>query len=114
MINRTDVTRDAYFVTEDDHVELLAKTPAGMPAAFAQPFQTRSFLFLGYGLDYWPMRVVFSKLEREWPHRKGVRSWAVERNPSTLEREFWQRRNIKLFDLPLDDFIAKLQSHMQE
>jgi hypothetical protein len=111
-IDRSDQDRDAYFITEDDQVELLARTPEGIPAIFAEPFRNRSFLYLGYGLDYWPMRVVFSKLRRKWPQRQGVVSWAVQRNPSPLEREFWAKRGVNLYELPLDEFVEKLRACM--
>jgi hypothetical protein len=32
---------------------------------FAEPFQTRPFLFLGYGLYDWNLRVVLNRIEKE-------------------------------------------------
>jgi hypothetical protein len=65
------------------------------------------FLFLGYPLQEWRLRVF---LHRVWGHDKaGYRSWAVEPRPEALEREFWRQRGIDVFDVPLAEYVAELE-----
>lgn len=107
-----DESRDSYVITEDDYVEFLTRmaTKTAIPVVFAEPFQTRHFLFLGYGLGDWNLRVVLNKLERDWPRRRGIRSWAIQLRPSVLEQEFWQRRGVEIYDISIQEFIRNLRA----
>ena len=106
-----DEFRDSYVITEDDYIEFLTRvaTKTAIPAIFAEPFQMRHFLFLGYGLGDWNLRVVLNKLERDWPRRRGIRSWAIQLHPSALERQFWQQRGVEIYDMTIQEFIHNLR-----
>lgn len=36
-------------------------------------------------------------------------SWAIQRNPSELELKLWEKRNVNIFNIALDEFVSKLQ-----
>jgi SIR2-like domain len=74
-----------------------------VPPAFLEYFRTRAFLFLGYGLRDWNMRVLLREVSV--PER---RSWAILNQPSVFERKLWERRRVDIFDLTLEDFISKI------
>jgi hypothetical protein len=111
-IDRANPERDQYVITEDDYVDFLARMTRNkaVPAAFAEPFQVRHFLFLGYGLRDWNLRVVLNRIERDLRRPRGIRSWAIQYRPSPLEQRFWQQRGVELYDLTIDEFVTALQA----
>ncbi|HEV2764377.1 MAG TPA: SIR2 family protein [Pyrinomonadaceae bacterium] len=109
-VDRRQTGRDQYVITEDDYVDFLARMTKNkaIPAIFAEPFQTRHFLFLGYSLSDWNLRVVLNRIEKDLRRRRGIASWAVRLNASPLEKLFWQERGVMLYDLLIEDFVAAL------
>lgn len=55
---------DSFVVTEDDYVDFLARMTGGLavPAKFKAHFRSSRFLFLGYGLGDWNLRVMMKNL----------------------------------------------------
>jgi hypothetical protein len=109
---------DNFVITEEDYVEFLSRmttnTSSAVPAQFYQYSRTRSFLFLGYSLRDWNLRVVLRNLRRQ-AETAGVAlddgdvpSWAIQRNPSMLEQRLWMRRNVEIFDMDLEAFVLQL------
>jgi hypothetical protein len=80
-----------------------------IPSIFAEPFQKCHFLFLGYSLRDWNMRVVLNRIERESRRQRGKKSWAIQHKPSPLEKRFWQDRGVEVFDLTIEQFVDKLR-----
>jgi len=107
--DRANPERDSYVITEDDYVEFLARlaTTAAIPPLFAESFRKSHFLFLGYGLRDWNLRVVLHRIYQQWPRR--FASWAIQQRPDRLEREFWARRQLMIYKLGIDEFLARLQ-----
>lgn len=104
-------TNDHYVITEDDYIDFLTRMTKYnvVPAVFFQHFQSLPFLFLGYGLRDWNLRVVLNRIEKEMrPMRRDV-SWAIQHNPSALETRFWQERGVEVFDIQIDDFVKNLR-----
>jgi SIR2-like protein len=111
---------DSFVITEEDYVDFLSRmtTNSAVPSLFYEHFRTRSFLFLGYSLRDWNLRVVLKNLDRYLGRRRGVSdddedeplpSWSIQRRPSELEEKLWEKRNVNIFDMTLDDFVAKMQ-----
>ena len=111
-VDRIFAKRDQYVITEDDYIDFLSRMTKNkaVPAIFAEPFQSRHFLFLGYALSDWNLRVVLNRIEKDLRRPKGIRSWAVQQNPSALEQRFWQERGVEVYNKPLDEFIRELTS----
>ncbi|HYO64095.1 MAG TPA: SIR2 family protein [Pyrinomonadaceae bacterium] len=101
-----------YVITEDDYIDFLVRMTrnTAVPAVIAEAFQKRHFLFLGYGLRDWNMRVVLSRMERDLRRDQRLTSWAIQHRPSPLERHIWQTRNVVVYDMKLDSFVAELAS----
>lgn len=112
-VDRREPTRDQYVITEDDYIDFLARMikNRAIPAIFARPFQTRHFLFLGYSLGDWNLRVVLNRLEKDARRRKSIKSWAFRDKPPLLEQRFWQERGVEVYDMMLDDCVKELTSH---
>lgn len=111
-VDRENPERDQYVITEDDYIDFLTRMTKNkaIPVIFAEPFQTKHFLFLGYGLRDWNLRVVLNKIEKDLRRQKGVRSWAIQYNPSPLEQRFWQERGVEVYDKTLDELVSQLAS----
>jgi hypothetical protein len=112
-IDRSPAGRSQYVITEDDYVEFLTRMTksAAIPNIFAEPFQTRPFLFLGYGLYDWNLRVVLNRIEKELRRPGDITSWAIEPRPKPLEKALWEKRNVAVFDgLTLNEFVERLRA----
>lgn len=111
-VDRKMKVHGQYVITEDDYVEFLTRliTKSAIPNIFASPFQTRPFLFLGYGLYDWNLRVVLSRIDREFrrPNDK-IKSWAIQLKKNLVEQKLWSTRNVEVFYQDIEDFVAKLK-----
>lgn len=111
---------DNFVITEEDYVEFLSRMTRGLavPSLFYPHFRERSFLFLGYSLRDWNLRVVLRNLAKYFARHtgdedEGLPSWAIQRNPSALERRLWITRNVTIFDVGLEQFIIRLSERRQ-
>lgn len=110
---------DSFVITEEDYVDFLSRmtSKTAIPSVFYNYFRTRSFLFLGYGLGDWNLRVILKNLDTYLKSRRqyeddedeAVPSWAIQRNPSELERKLWEKRNVNIFDMAHDEFVTKMK-----
>jgi len=115
-VDRTNGQWDSYVITEDDYVDFLARIQSAVPAQFIQHFRNRQFLFLGYGLRDWNLRVVLKNLRTGQLGSAGrddeeeLRSWAIQYRPSDLEVELWSARRVKIYDVDINEFAKQLRA----
>ncbi len=105
---------ESFVVTEDDYIGYLApgELASVMPVALAARLRRSHFLFLGYALRDWHLRLLLNRL---WGDEKvGYRSWSVQPDASALETEFWRRRDVDLFEVELDDYVKALEQRLTE
>ena len=107
-----DPTKDQYVITEDDYIDFLSRMVknTAIPAFCAEPFQCWPFLFIGYRLGDWNMRVVLNRISPTVRLEQGIKSWAIERAPSALEERFWMTRGVNVYPKPIDDFVTELSA----
>jgi hypothetical protein len=74
------------------------------------------FLFLGYSMRDWNMRVILQQL---WGREQlGRTSWAVQLEPSgdgahEVEKKLWiQRGDVELLYAPLRDYVERLGAEL--
>jgi hypothetical protein len=110
-VDRRLASRDQYVITEDDYIDFLTRLTRrrAVPAVFAEPFQSRHFLFLGYGLRDWNLRVVLNGIERDVSGMHRIVSWAIVSEPSPLEQRFWQERGVEVYKMTVDEFLNGLE-----
>ncbi len=102
-VDRQTQKWDSYVITEEDYVDFLARMTGqtAIPARLMVEFRKRRFLFLGYGLRDWNLRVMLRNLKSalatlETPapsiadEREDLRSWAIQCHPSELEQALWR------------------------
>ncbi len=103
---------ESFVLSEDDHIDYLADAGLGraVPVTLAARIRRSHFLFLGYPIEEWSLRVF---LHRVWGQEKvAYRSWAVRSRPAVIERELWHQRGVQVFDVPLDDYIGDLRARL--
>ena len=95
-------------ITEDNYIDYLSGGDIGalIPIALWQRMTSNSFLFLGYSLSDWNLRVILHRLWGDQP--LSYRSWAVQPEAKPLEREFWRRRDVEVVELPFEDYAETL------
>jgi hypothetical protein len=105
---------DNFVITEDDYIEFLARMTSGtaVPKTFLRYFRGRSFLFLGYSLADWNMRVVLRNLGREFEAQSqrggATKHWAIQEHPSAVEQWLWGSRGVNVYDQRIESFVGKL------
>jgi len=100
-----------YVITEDDYIEFITRMTRSsvIPTIFAEPFQTRPFLFLGYGLYDWNLRVILNRIQAFRGHPQ-FRSWAIETVSKPIEQKLWNMRGVDVYDgLTLEEFLTELK-----
>ncbi len=100
--------QESFVVTEDDYIGYLARGDVGgaIPVALAAKLRRSHFLFLGYGMREWSLRLVLDRIGVGDPF--AYRSWAVQPEARPLERQFWQARDVDLLEQPLEDYVDAL------
>jgi DNA-binding SARP family transcriptional activator len=102
---------ESFVVTEDDYIDYLSHSDvaAAVPVGLAAKLRRSHFLFLGYTMADWNLRVVLNRLWSD--HPLSYRSWAVQPDAKPLEREFWKRRDVDVQELPLERYIELFAMH---
>jgi hypothetical protein len=114
---------DNFVITEEDYVEFLSRMTANtaIPSLFFQHFRERSFLFLGYSLRDWNLRVVLRNISKHLISRlratdeeseEALPSWAMQSKPSELECRLWEKRKVAIYDVTLDQFVSQIQQRV--
>jgi DNA-binding SARP family transcriptional activator/class 3 adenylate cyclase len=99
---------ESFVVTEDDYIDYLAQAEVAsvVPVALAAKLRRSHFLFLGYRMEDWNLRLLLHRLWGDQP--LSYRSWAVHAEAKPLEREFWRRRDVHVLEASFDDCVATL------
>src|SRR5262249_22034363 len=111
-IDRSSPERDSFVITEDDYIDYLTRTDISnlLPVTIAAKLRRSHFLFLGYGLRDWNLRVI---LHRIWAERRlSFKSWAVQLAPQPIDQKLWQKRDVDILDLKVEEYIAKLSNRL--
>jgi hypothetical protein len=106
-VDRNDETRDSYVITEDNYIDYLARANLDklIPASLMRAMRTSHFLFLGYGMRDWNLRVILKHIWAE-QRRRGV-SWAVQHDADVIDRKFWNREGVEIV---VTDLVAWLEA----
>jgi hypothetical protein len=109
-----DGENDSYVITEDHYIDYLTRTELTnlVPATLAAKLRKSHFLFLGYGLRDWNMRVILHRIAGE--QKLNYQSWAIQRNPTDLDQKFWDRRAVDILDIDLDEYISRLRTSVDQ
>ena len=104
---------ESFVVSEDDYIDYLAQADISvvLPVTLAARLRRSHFLFLGYSLEDWSVRVFLHRLfGRE---KVAYRSWAIGAEPGEIGHELWRQRGIDIFDVPLEEYLARLRDRVE-
>ena len=112
-IDRGDEARDSFVVSEDDYIEYLTHSNLSqlVPVSVLRAAEAQPFLFLGYRMRDWNLRVMLHRLFRERDH--GYRSWAVQLAPDMVDEELWSRREVDVVDVALSEYVEELTRQLE-
>jgi DNA-binding SARP family transcriptional activator len=102
---------ESFVVTEDDYLDYLPESDlaTAVPVGLAAHLRRSHFLFLGYGMRDWNLRLVLNRL---WGSSTvNYRSWAVAPAMQAPERALWRRRDVDVVEAGLEDFVDSLARH---
>jgi hypothetical protein len=88
---------DSFVITEDHYVDYITRADVTslFPVTLAAKLRTSHFLFLGYSLRDWNLRVMLYRL---WGEQEGrnFKSWAIQADPDPIDRAAWNKRGVDL------------------
>lgn len=91
-----NVEKCSFVISEDDYIDYMTGLDFAMPLPkqLMGHLRQRQFLFLGYGLRDWNLRVILQRLWRD--QRQSVRCWAIDRVISDLDERSWRKWDVDL------------------
>ncbi|HVO52918.1 MAG TPA: SIR2 family protein [Solirubrobacterales bacterium] len=102
--------RDNFVITEDDYIEYMR----GADVESIVPFELLSslrdyshYLFLGHSIHDWSLRVFLKRIFGEHQKPRGT-SWAIQRDPTALDRSFWQSIDVDVGATSLEAYVGEL------
>ena len=104
---------ESFVITEDDYIDYLGRSDvaSSVPVALAARLRRSHFLFIGYEMVDWNLRLV---MHRVWGDRPvAYRSWAVDPAPTPLEAAFWRRFEIDVLDVEPDAYVELLARRLE-
>jgi SIR2-like domain len=105
---------DNYVITEDNYIEYLTHTDitSQLPSVVTDKLRNSSYLFLGYGMRDWNLRAILRRVWGEQVMTYG--SWAIQKEVDTMEQAFWEKRNVKIVKIDLEEYIELLGVALDE
>jgi len=106
---RGDYTQDNYVISEDDYIDYLVHSDAmnRFPVGVAKRLPDSHFLFLGYSLKDWNLRVILRRIWQKQSLR--AKSWSVRLDADELDQLFWVKQDVTTLRYPLPEFVLTLR-----
>ena len=106
-----------FVISEDDYVNFLARlTQRTAVPSFIYPYlEDRRFLFLGYSLNDWNIKVILRRIHNDIPKTiKTNPHYAIQYPVKEVDEILWRSRNVHIFNSKVDDFVEKIIKHQEE
>jgi hypothetical protein len=102
--------RDNFVITEDDYIGYLTQSPVAslIPLQILNKIRDSHFLFLGYRMRDWTLRVF---LQRIWGEQQvDARSWAVEEpGLDAVEHELWDHFGVRVVEQAVPKLLNEVE-----
>jgi SIR2-like domain len=111
-VDRQDELEDSYVITEDHYLDYVARTNVYnlIPAALMARMSSSHFLFLGYAMRDWNLRVI---LHHIWSQQtRTFTSWAIEKKPDPIDEKFWDRHGVDIVAVRLEDWVEGMRARL--
>jgi SIR2-like protein len=111
-VSRTDKEDDSYVISEDHYIAFLTNTSLQrlIPKALVTMLLESHFLFLGYSLGDWNLRVILHQVFAEREHDRD--SWAILKDVHEIDRVLWRSRDVYLHEVPLELYVEELSERV--
>jgi hypothetical protein len=110
-VNKIDPKRDCYLITEEDYVDFLGRDKGHyVPLYVEAMMRNKDFLFLGYSLRDWNVRVILRKLLKGTATAR--RCWAIVSGKSQVEQQVWAKQNLNIHSENLKVFAEQLNTEL--
>jgi hypothetical protein len=109
-VHRADEREDSFVITEDHYIDYLARANIAklIPAQLMATMMRSHFLFLGYGMRDWNLRVI---LHHIWSQQvRKYASWAIERRPTRMDELFWQQHGVEIVSTTLREWVESMRA----
>lgn len=112
-VDRLDQERDSYVITEDNYIDFMARADISrlLPVSISNIMGRSHFLFLGYSLRDWNLRVILYRLWGEQSRK--YKSWSIQVRPHPLDRDFWKGRGVDVLDDKLEQYIVEVEQRLR-
>jgi hypothetical protein len=103
----------SYVITEDHYIDYLtarAEISSFLPRSVVATLKKSHYLFLGYSLRDWNLRVMLRRIWRE--QKLGYKSWAVQKRVGPLDKEYWLDKGVNIMDIDLRKYTGKLATYL--
>jgi hypothetical protein len=105
---------DSFVITEDHYIDYLTRADVGglFPVNLGEKMMTSHFLFLGYSLRDWNLRVMLYRL---WGEQQGkeFKSWAVQSDPNPIDQFAWDERGVEILPVGCEDFLDAIEAEIE-
>jgi len=114
-LSEPETRRDSFVITEDHYIDYLTRSDISnlVPVTLSEKLRSSSFLFLGYSLRDWNLRVILYRIWLEQQQKEDYRSWAIQMDPEELETRFWDERDVTILNARLEDYIAEMTRRVE-
>ena len=104
--------KDNFVITEDQYIDYLSSNPIEslVPVQILAKLTDSHCLFLGYSMRDWNLRVFLKRIWQDEP--LGSKSWAIQRDPDVVEKDFWSQSQVDFFAAPLEQYVEELHRQM--
>lgn len=105
---------DNYVITEDHYIDYLTHGDITLllPQEVTSRLRNSHFLFLGYSMKDWNLRVILRQIWGEQGLDYG--SWAVQKDADEIERAIWEKRDVEIRTLDLAHYLEQLEAAVRE
>jgi hypothetical protein len=105
--------RSSFVITEDHYLEYLARMveSSQIPSVLMEEMLYKRFLFLGYSLSDWNLRVLLNIITERRPFNDW--SWAIMDNPKAWDADYWTEHKVRLTKWSLNDYIRLLTEWLE-
>lgn len=103
-------------ITEEDYIKFLSiigKEDNGIPNIIIDKFKTSTLLFLGYSLADWDFRTLYKGLIEPLDIEDKLKSFAIQKDPSEFWVKFWEKKDVIIYNIDLNDFAIELNERYQ-
>jgi hypothetical protein len=112
-VNTKAGERSGFVITEDDYIDYIERMTKGsnqIPAVLMAAMVRKPFLFLGYSLSDWNLRVLLKSINDQ--RRLDYRSWAIMNEPKEWDGVYWDTHNVNLLECSLADYVEVLDEEL--